>query len=271
MQSWNTIKRSLREFAESHPLVNSFGTGNILDPDSANITNFVTPAIDRIYYPLVFATLEGSRFASNSVQFSVGLVFMDKIEESQKVADRPTGSDALDFQTLQPDEVMSDMTQLAGDFMIKYQRTFGNDYDITADANVDYFVDRFGDRVAGCRAVLTFNVPLGLSICEIPTPANPDICYYGAVEATIDIDLYTGNEKAVAPSEPFQLVFDGVAVSNLFLWFAVPSDYTLSHWFRTAFDQGNFLDLFEVYDTQDGYIIYVTKWQTEATAPMTLQ
>jgi len=119
--------------------------------------------------------------------------------------------------------------------------------------------------------VLTFNVPLGLSICEIPTPANPDICYYGAVEATIDIDLYDGNEKAVAPSEPFQLVFDGVAVSNMFLWFAVPSSYSLSHWFRTAFDQGNFTDLFEVYDTQDGYTIYVTKWQTEATAPMTLQ
>ena len=270
MQSWNTIKRSLKEFSESHPLVNSFGTGNILDPDSAQITNFVTPEIDRIYYPLVFATLDGARFGSNSATFTVGLVFMDKIEESQKVADRPTGSNALNFQTLQPDEVMSDMTQLAGDFMIKYQRTFGNDFDISVDANVDYFVDRFGDRVAGCRAMLTFNVPLALSICQIPTPANPDICYYDAVENLIDIDLYTGNQKAVAPNQPISLVFDANAVSNKYLWFAVPSAYDFSHWFRSSFDQGAFVQLFEVYDTQDGYTIYVTMWQTNATVEMTL-
>jgi hypothetical protein len=252
MQSWNTIKRSLKEFSESHPLVNSFGTGNILDPDSAQITNFVTPEIDRVYYPLVFATLDGARFGSNSATFTVGLVFMDKIEESQKVADRPTGSNALNFQTLQPDEVMSDMTQLAGDFMIKYQR-------------------RFGDRVAGCRAVVSFNVPLALSVCTIPTEMDPDTCYYGGVEATNQIDLYDGNTLAVAIDKPINITFDGSAVSNLFLWFAVPSTYSFSHWYRSAFDQGSFVDLFEVYDTQDGYDIYVTKWQTEATVQMTIQ
>ena len=271
MQSWNTIKKSLKEFSETHPLVNSFGTGNILDPDSAQITNFVTPEIDRVYYPLVFATLDSSRFGSNSVTFTVGLVFMDKIEESQKVADRPTGSNALNFQTLQPDEVMSDMTQLAGDFMIKYQRTFGNDFDISVDANVDYFVDRFGDRVAGCRAVLSFNVPLALSICTIPTEMNPDVCYFGGVEATNEIDLYDGSTIAVAPNQPINITFDPLAVSNLFLWFAVPSTYSFSHWFRSAFDQGAFEQLFEVYDTEDDYTIYVTMWQTEATVQMTIQ
>lgn len=268
MQSWNTIKRSLREFAEAHPLVNSFGTGNILDPDSANITNFVSPAVDRIYYPLVFATLEGSRFATNSVQFSVGLVFMDKIEESQKVADRPTGSDALDFQTLQPDEVMSDMTQLAGDFMIKYQRTFGNDYDITADANVDYFVDRFGDRVAGCRAVLTFNVPLRLSICEIPADVQTDTIYYGAVEALIDIDYFDGNTQEVVPGSELNIVFDGMATSNKFLWFGAPVSYNFTTWYRSNFDQGTFEDLFETIYTSNGYHFYASMWQTNAVTNM---
>ena len=72
-------------------------------------------------------------------------------------------------------------------------------------------------------------------------------------------------------SAPVQMGFDGGAVSNLFLWLAVPSTYSFSHWFRTAFDQGAFEQLFEVYDTQDGYDIYVTRWQTEATVQMTIQ
>jgi hypothetical protein len=139
------------------------------------------------------------------------------------------------------------------------------------DANVDYFVDRFGDRVAGCRAVLSFNVPLALSICTIPTEMNPDVCYFGGVEATNQIDLYDGSTIAVAPNQPINITFDGGAVSNLFLWFAVPSTYSFSHWFRSSFDQGAFEQLFEVYDTEDDYTIYVTMWQTEATVQMTIQ
>jgi len=271
MQSWNTIKRSLKEFSESHPLVNSFGTGNILEPDSAQITNFVTPEIDRVYYPLVFATLDGARFGSNSATFTVGLVFMDKIEESQKVADRPTGSNALNFQTLQPDEVMSDMTQLAGDFMIKYQRTFGNDFDISVDANVDYFVDRFGDRVAGCRAVVSFNVPLALSICEIPSDIQTDTIYYGAVESLIDIDYFDGNTLSIIPNTPINVVFDSTATSNKFLWFGAPESYNFTTWFRSSFDQGNFDDLFELIYNNDGFDFYASKWQTIATINMVIQ
>jgi hypothetical protein len=100
---------------------------------------------------------------------------------------------------------------------------------------------------------------------------NPDVCYFGGVEATNQIDLYDGSTIAVAPNQPINITFDGGAVSNLFLWFAVPSTYSFSHWFRSSFDQGAFDQLFEVYDTEDDYTIYVTMWQTEATVQMTIQ
>ena len=101
MKSWNSIKRVLKEFSEVHPLVNSFGTGDILNPDSADITNFLTPNVDRVYYPLVFALMDRASFVSNGITISSSLVFMDKIEELQKVADMPMGGDATDFQQKQ--------------------------------------------------------------------------------------------------------------------------------------------------------------------------
>lgn len=268
MQSWNTIKRSLKEFSQSHPLVNSFGTGNLLDPDSAQITNFVNAGVDRVYYPLVFAVLDGARFATNSVEFNVSLVFMDKIEEAQKVADKPSGKDAVKFQQMQPDEVMSDMTQLAGDFMIKYQRTFANDFDISADANIEYFNDRFGDRVAGCRAVLSFNVPLQLSICSIPTDTATDTVYFGAVEDVNLIPYFEGNTQSILPDSELNIVFDSTATDNKFIWFGIPESYYFSTWYRSSFDQGTFSDLFYLIDTIDGYDFYVSNWQTNATINM---
>jgi hypothetical protein len=270
MQSWNTIKRSLKEFSQEHPLVNSFGTGNLLDPDSAQITNFITSGVDRVYYPLVFAVLDGARFATNSIEFSVSLVFMDKIEEAQKVADMPTIGNPVRFQQMQPDEVMSDMTQLAGDFMIKYQRTFANNFDISSDANVEYFNDRFGDRVAGCRATMSFNVPLQLSICSIPSDTPTDTVYFGAVEDIALIPYFEGNTQSNVPESALNIVFDSEATDNKFIWFGVPNSYYFATWFRSSFDQGPFDDLFYIIDSIDGYDFYVSNWQTNATINMTI-
>jgi hypothetical protein len=270
MFSWNTIKKDLKEFSEIHPLVNSFGTGDILNPDSADITNFVSPDIDRVYYPLVFTIMDRANFVSNGITMSVSLVFMDKIEELQKVADKPSGGDAIDFQQKQVDDVISDMIQLSSDYMIKYQRTYGQEYSLDVNASIEPFVDRFGDRVAGVRTTMNFTLPLSMSLCDLPSNLNPDTCYYGTSVSSSVSNYLDGEIVYVRVGKPFQITFNPSGVLNDFIWFAVPENYSFNVWQRNSFDVGNFGDLFELYDIQDGYKIWISKWATDVVTPMTI-
>lgn len=270
MKSWNSIKRVLKEFSEVHPLVNSFGTGDILNPDSADITNFLTPSIDRVYYPLVFALMDRANFVSNGITISSSLVFMDKIEELQKVADMPINGDATDFQQRQIDEVISDMIQLSSDYMVKFQRTYGQDFAVDVNAGIEPFVDRFGDRVAGVRVTMNFTMPLAMSLCDLPSDLNPDTCYYGTSPTNSVANYLDGNITYVRSGKPFTISFDANGVTNDFIWFAVPENYTFTLWQRSGIDLGNFADLFELYDTQDGFDIWISQWPTDVVTPMTI-
>lgn len=273
MRSWNTIKKSLRDFSRSHPLVNSFGTGNILSDDSRKIVNFVDASTDRIYYPLVFAEFNNSRIQANSVLLNVGLIFMDKMEEISKIPASPSGSDAVQFQTLQADEVMSDMLQLATDYVVRYQMTFADDFNMLVNQDVRFFVDDRSDRVAGCRVNCSFEVPFPKSLCKLPIIEETFTYYYGTAEEIAPIDAETGSSKIIQDGQDLIITFDASAEENAFLWLAIPETRSLpSNWFRNSFDQGLFSELFQFNNTQviDGisYHIYISQWQTLATDSM---
>jgi len=273
MRSWNTIKKSLRDFSRSHPLVKSFGTGNILSDDSRKIVNFVDASIDRMYYPLVFAEFNNSRIQANSVVMNVGLIFMDKFEEIPKIPDLPTGGDAVRFQTLQADEVMSDMLQLATDYVIRYQMTFADDFNMLVNQDVRFFVDDRSDRVAGCRVNCSFEVPFPKSLCKLPIIEETFTYYYGTSEVMEDIDPTSGSSKVIQDGQDLIITFDAEATENSYLWMAIPETRSLpSNWFRNSFDQGLFSELFQFNNSEviDGitYDVYISQWQTLATDSM---
>lgn len=273
MKSWNSVKRALMEFSRIHPLVNSFGTGRITNPDSAKIVNFVDANVDRIYYPLVFASPDNATLNSGFCQLNCGLFFMDKIEEFQKVADGPTGADAVVFQQLQPDEIMSDMLQLATDFVAQFTNNY--ELELVGSPSVTFFDDVFSDRVAGCRIQFNLAIPFGASICAIPNEISPVLFYYGASENNTIPEFWNGQSFTIRQGIEIQIPsFDATATENKFLWFAVPSTIYVSNWRRSLIDRGLISTLFTLVDTEThngvAFDIYVSNWQTNATTSMTL-
>jgi hypothetical protein len=273
MKSWNSVKKALLEFSRIHPLVNSFGTGRITDTNSAKIVNFVDADVDRIYYPLVFASPDNATLNSGFCQLNCGLFFMDKVEEFQKLADGPTTADGVDLQQLQPDEIMSDMLQLATDYVAQFTNNY--DLELVGSPSVTFFDDVFSDRVAGCRVQFNLAIPFGPSICAIPSSTGPFWFYYGATETGIIGDFWDGNSFAIRPGIEIEIdSFDSGATQNMSLWFAIPSTISVTNWRRSLIDRGLISTLFNLIDTttHNGvvYDVYISNWQTNATTPMTL-
>jgi len=118
---------------------------------------------------------------------------------------------------------------------------------------------------------MNFTMPLAMSLCDLPSELNPDTCYYGTSATSSVANYLNGNIIYVRAGKPFTIAFDANAVTNDFIWFAVPENYTFAVWQRSNIDVGNFSDLFELYDTQDGYDIWISQWPTDVVTPMTIR
>lgn len=260
MISLNMLKKSIMQFAQSHPMVKAFGNGLLTDPNSYLITNFVTPEVDRIYYPLVFMTFDNAQYVANGMNYNISLLFMDRIEELQKTAESPTSVSATKFQQRMPDEIISDMTQLAGDFVSKFTYNFGSDYKITANSNVQFFNDVWSDRVAGARISLTFNIPYLEGLCEIPDSNDPSVFYYGTSNETT-WDYMDGTSLIITDRNRLSFYFEP-SEENMYLHIAIPSDMSFNIYQRSGYDTGAFEDLFSLQYIIDGYKVYVSNWET---------
>jgi hypothetical protein len=162
MSSWNQIKKKLLEFSQSHPQVNSFGTGDALSIGTDNTINLINSSRDRITYPLVFADFDNASFNDSMRTMQVVLFVMDRVEE---VRNKPT--QAADWRDNE-DEVISDMFEVVSDFVSAFQDDPTLEYTLNSSVVANRFLDARDDKVAGWRAVLNFELPFSRSICIIP-------------------------------------------------------------------------------------------------------
>lgn len=164
MPSWNNIKGEILNLANRHAQVNSFGTGDPTQIGTDTVLNLKTPDRDRIAYPLVYADLESSQVINTSVQMSVALYFMDRVEP---LRDKP--SNVTNWQDNE-DEVISDLHDIALDFVAYFTDDPNLDYTVEPQTSLNRFYEeeRNGDAVVGWRVVLNFIGPFGRDICAIP-------------------------------------------------------------------------------------------------------
>lgn len=162
MSSWNQIKNRLLEISQSHPQVNSFGTGDPLAIGTDNTINLNQPTRDRISYPLVFADVESGGFNSSLRTLQVALYVMDRVED---VRNKPANS--IDWKDNE-DEVVSDMFDILSDYVSFLQDDPALEYTLNSVSNAQRFLEARDDKVAGWRLVMTFELPFSRSVCIIP-------------------------------------------------------------------------------------------------------
>ena len=163
MPSWNQIRTQLLQLSQSHQQVNSFGVGSPLAIGTDNVTNLKEPTADRIIYPLVFADLESASTAGTSRTMQVAVYFMDRVED---IRNKP--ADPATHWKDNEDEVISDMLEIATDYIAFFQDDPEFNYTLNPNVPLSRFLEQRDDRVAGWRAVFTFEMPFSRNVCIIP-------------------------------------------------------------------------------------------------------
>ena len=163
MPSWNQIKTQLLKLSQAHEQVNSFGCGDPLSIGTDNTTNLKEPTLDRIVYPLVYVDLESASTSSTSRTLSVGVYFMDRVEDI-----RNKDADPARYWKDNEDEVISDMLEIATDYISFVQDDPEFNYTLNSSVSLNRFLEARDDKVAGWRATFNFEMPFSRDICIIP-------------------------------------------------------------------------------------------------------
>jgi len=98
----------------------------------------------------------------------VGVYFSDRVESIATMGGVVSGSPTLGWQDNE-DEVLSDQLQIAQDFISSLTNDPTQEWTLSTSVSLTRFVESRDDRTAGWVATMSFQLPYGHNICEIPS------------------------------------------------------------------------------------------------------
>ena len=142
----NQIVKELTKIGNDHEQINYVYFGDVWE----RISN------GEITYPAMFMTLTGASFGAKDIGYSFSLYFMDRMlmEETNET------------------EVLSDMTQVAGDIVA--QLRYPEDYSIVTwslnqNLPITFYTESDPDLLAGVKLDATLVVPFINNRCQVPS------------------------------------------------------------------------------------------------------
>ncbi|WP_343668731.1 hypothetical protein [Chitinophaga sp.] len=138
----NNLINLLRSYAQSHLQINDFGSGDLSD----------LAASKDVRLPVMWVSYPTGRYSQNQMFYNLTVFLADQIFDDKK--------NEL--------EVQSDMLSIALDTFAFLRDNPGFDFQVDADATIDFFTERFGELTAGCAMSFTLRDPKPLDRCVIP-------------------------------------------------------------------------------------------------------
>jgi hypothetical protein len=145
----NQIVKELTTIGNDHEQINFVYFGDVWE----RLSN------GEVTYPAMFMTLTGANFGAKEIAYSFSLYFMDRMlmEETNET------------------EVLSDMTQVAGDIVA--QLRYPEDYSIvtwTLNQNlpVTFYTESDPDLLAGVKLDISLSLPFINNRCQVPSNYN---------------------------------------------------------------------------------------------------
>ena len=142
----NQIVKELTKIGNAHEQINFVYFGDVWE----RLSN------GEVTYPAMFFTLTGANVAAKEIGYSFSLYFMDRMlaEETNET------------------EVLSDMTQVAGDIVA--QLRFPTDYQsvnwqLNQNLPLTFYTESDPDYLAGVKLDVTLTVPFINNRCEVPS------------------------------------------------------------------------------------------------------
>lgn len=142
----NQIVKELTKIGNDHEQINYVYFGDVWE----RISN------GEVTYPAMFMTLTGASFGAKDIGYSFSLYFMDRMlmEETNET------------------EVLSDMTQVAGDIVA--QLRYPEDYSIVTwslnqNLPITFYTESDPDLLAGVKLDITLTLPFINNRCQVPS------------------------------------------------------------------------------------------------------
>ena len=142
--SLSNLISKLKTIQESHPMLKTFGEGDIYDyVDNGG----------EIEYPVMWVVVQPSNYTTGVLRYRLLLVFADLLTEDK--------ANRLQLQ--------SDQLEVALDVIAKLKLDNTYTFNIPTNVSIDFFQERFDDFTAGVSASIEIVDPTPLNLCQFPT------------------------------------------------------------------------------------------------------
>tara|TARA_R100000988_G_C3988502_1_gene161240 strand:- start:19 stop:474 length:456 start_codon:yes stop_codon:yes gene_type:complete len=147
------ILTKLQTELNNDALVNTVSSGDIFDVDLSKQTIF----------PLCHIIVNSATFVDNVIQYNISILSMDVVDVSKdETADKFRGND-------NEQDVLNTQLNILNRLYEKLRRgnLYDDNYQVDGTPNLEIFVDRFENKLAGWTMTVNINTPNVMTVCDV--------------------------------------------------------------------------------------------------------
>tara|TARA_R100001509_G_C4760685_1_gene179618 strand:+ start:140 stop:595 length:456 start_codon:yes stop_codon:yes gene_type:complete len=147
------ILTKLQTELNNDALVNTVSSGDIFDVDLSKQTIF----------PLCHIIVNSATFVDNVIQYNISILSMDVVDESKdETTDKFLGNN-------NEQDVLNTQISILNRLYEKLRRgnLYDDNYQVDGTPNLEIFVDRFENKLAGWTMTVNINTPNVMTVCDV--------------------------------------------------------------------------------------------------------
>ena len=147
------ILTKLQTELNSDPLINTVSEGDIFSVDLSKQTIF----------PLCHIMVNSATFVDNVIQYNISIMAMDIVDISKdETTDNFRGND-------NEQDILNTQISVLNRLYEKLRRgnLYDDNYQVEGSPNVEPFIDRFENKLAGWTMTVNINTPNTMTVCDV--------------------------------------------------------------------------------------------------------
>ena len=147
------ILTKLQTELNNDPLINTVSEGDIFSIDLSKQTIF----------PLCHIMVNSATFVDNVIQYNISIMAMDIVDISKdETTDKFRGND-------NEQDILNQQISVLNRLYEKLRRgnLYDDNYQVDGSPNVEPFIDRFENKLAGWTMTVNINTPNTMTVCDV--------------------------------------------------------------------------------------------------------
>jgi hypothetical protein len=147
------ILTKLQTELNNDPLINTVSEGDIFSIDLSKQT----------IYPLCHLMVNSATFVDNVIQYNISIMAMDIVDVSKdETTNKFRGND-------NEQDILNTQISVLNRLYEKLRRgnLYDDNYQVDGSPNVEPFIDRFENKLAGWTMTVNINTPNTMTVCDV--------------------------------------------------------------------------------------------------------